>query len=185
MYDLYAEMFWAGHTSPDLQAWVRGYFRRRYGFRLDGSSACDPMADKAWQLLLRSVYSAPRGEIPGEQGATASDMAARPTLQGGRVPDTVDRPFYNVTDVEVAWGSLLQCAGAVGGGNEGFGYDVVAVGRQVLSDRFNKLRRDFEQEAEQASQAQLHASQTQASVPFTSTHYEFMHTSLLVYAHHY
>ena len=85
------------------------------------------------------MYSAPRGEIPREQGATASDMAARPTLHGGRIPDTTDAPFYNVSDVEAAWGYLLRCA--VDG--DGFAYDLVAVGRQVLSDRFNDLRRAF------------------------------------------
>lgn len=152
-------MFWAGHTAPDLNTWVRGYFRRRYGLRLDGSSACDHDAGSAWQQLLGSVYSAPPGEIPREQGATASDMAARPTLEGGRIPDTIDTPFYNVADVEAAWAALLRCVGAGGGANDGFAYDVVAVGRQVLSDRFNSLRRAFEQAAEAE-----HISQTQARI---------------------
>jgi hypothetical protein len=96
------------------------------------------------------VYSAPL-EIQGEQGATASDMAARPAMSGGRIPDTVDRSFYNESDVEEAWRELLACAAELGDRADGFAYDLVAVGRQVLSDRFNAMRGAFAKAAAGAS----------------------------------
>ena len=84
VYNLYAEMFWRGAVAPDLDTWVVRYYRRRYGLSLKGGGGggggaagrCEAHAARAWGLLQRSVYSAPT-MIPGEQGATASDMAAR------------------------------------------------------------------------------------------------------------
>lgn len=99
-----SEMFWNGHIAPELDRWVTQYYRRRYGLPLtrnhdEGfSSECEAHAARAWDLLKQSVYSAPI-EISGEQGATGSDLAARPALSGGRIPDTIDTPFYAVTDV--------------------------------------------------------------------------------------
>ena len=151
VYDLYAEMFWNGRTSPDLSQWVKSFYRRRYALKLSGEDSgeggsCEAHAAAAWSLLQESVYSAPI-MIGGEQGATGSDMAARPALNGGRIPDTVDRAFYNQSDVETAWVELLACATQLGDNTDGFAYDLVAVGRQVLSDRFNSDRAAFAQVA--------------------------------------
>ena len=114
-----SEMFWNGHTAPDLDTWVTQYYRRRYGLPLTGnhiegiSGECEGHAARAWALLKQSVYSAPV-EIAGEQGATGSDMAARPAMSGGRIPDTIDTPFYAVTDVftppNTRMQFLLPCA---------------------------------------------------------------------------
>ena len=76
VYDLYAEMFWRGNVAPDLTAWVKQYYRRRYGLHpADGEDhrrsvwrggggggagagaggGCDAHAGNAWGLLQRSV----------------------------------------------------------------------------------------------------------------------------------
>jgi hypothetical protein len=148
VYNLYAVMCWRGAAAPDLDVWVQQYYRRRYGLSLKGSGggrgATEAAAARAWGLLQRSVYSAPT-MISGEQGATASDMAARPALSGGRIPDTIDTPFYNTSDVEQAWSELVSCGPELGDSVNGFAYDLVAVGRQVLSDRFNVVRASFAQ----------------------------------------
>ena len=74
-------------------------------------------------------------------------MAARPALNGGRIPDTTDAPFYNTSDVEHAFSGLLACAPVLGDTVQGYAYDLVAVGRQVLSDRFNAARALFAEAA--------------------------------------
>ena len=118
-----------------------GYYRRRYGLSLTGDDgAAETHASRAWSLLQRSVYSAPM-ELRGEQGATASDMAARPALNGGRIPDTIDSPFYNTSDVMQAWAELVRCD--LSDDVDGYAYDLVATGRQVISDRFNAVRAAF------------------------------------------
>ena len=66
---------WIGRTTPDVDEWVRRYAARRYGLGVAGRGSCTPHANAAWALLRGSVYSAPQ-QIAGEQGATASDMAA-------------------------------------------------------------------------------------------------------------
>ena len=139
VYDLFMSNMWAGVAPINVTSWVQAYARRRYGLSMDGTTACDHHATNAWALLQRSVYHAPDG---WSEGATGSDMAARPTLAGGKIPDTTDAIFYNATDVEAAWSELLQCA-SLGDAVDGYGFDLVAVGRQVLSDRFNAARKTF------------------------------------------
>ena len=163
IYDLYAEMFWNGRTAPDVDEWVQRYAARRYGLGVAGRGSCTPHANTAWALLQGSVYSAPR-QIAGEQGATASDMAARPNMAGGRIPDTVDRAFYDESDVENAWSELLKCASALGDDVDGYAYDLVAVGRQVMSDRFNALRVEFAHAATAAARQAAGAPRDAAEV---------------------
>ena len=155
VFNLYAEMFWNGHTAPDLNKWVADYANRRYGLHTVqpkkdekkqekesvGGGSCEAHAMEAWRLLQRSVYSAPI--TLSSQGATASDMAARPAMSGGRIPDASHTAFYNTSDVEVAFSELVACTAELGDEVGGFAYDLVAVGRQVLSDRFNRARVAF------------------------------------------
>ena len=166
VYDLFAEMFWrGGDSAPDLDRWVADYWQRRYGRTAGGlgaadANSCDVNAAKAWRLLSASVYSAPV-EVAGANasnwkwgdGPHSSDMAARPALGGGRIPDSVALPYYNVSAVEVAWSALLMCSRhtaiqhqlPLGDDVQGYTYDLVATGRQVLSDHFNAVRGAFQQ----------------------------------------
>jgi alpha-N-acetylglucosaminidase len=163
VYDLFAEMFWRGHKAPDLDKWIQNFYRRRYGLNSSSDGYIDKHAKTAWHLLQHSVYSAPVEAIGGNasswkwgDGPHASDMAARPALNGGRIPDTVEQAFYNMSAVQHAWVELLACiynndtVARVGPSRQwlsddvqGFSYDLVAVGRQVISDRFNSVRAEL------------------------------------------
>ena len=168
VYDLFAEMFWRGVDAPDLDEWVTAYYRRRYGLggSSGGADSCDVHAAAAWRLLSASVYSAPVEVAGGNasnwkwgDGPHSSDMAARPSLQPGRIPDSVASPYYNVSAVEAAWSALLMCSRHAAVQQQqvplndtvsGYTYDIVATGRQVLSDRFNTVRAAFQQAVGQA-----------------------------------
>ena len=101
----------------DLEQWVRGYLRRRYG----RESAA---AVQAWRFLLRDVYTERRGD---------PIFAARPALR----PDRANAwAGFNPNDVPLhffpAWEKLLEAAPALGG-SDGYRFDVIDLGRQALS----------------------------------------------------
>ncbi|MFE5322114.1 alpha-N-acetylglucosaminidase [Paenibacillus sp. NPDC056579] len=116
-YDLLSEMVWRTE-APDLDEWVEDYLLRRYG---NGSES----AVEAWQLLRRSVYS--------KNSNYETVVCARPKLEIRRTCNGTVVPFYDVRVLLRAWERLLA------GGDElaeskNYQYDLVNVGRQVLSD---------------------------------------------------
>jgi len=125
VFDQLFEMAW--HTQPiDLDEWVRAYVRRRYG-------ADNPDAQAAWKILLDQLYSC-RDKRHGPQG---SFLAMRPTLNSkGR---TFSRAgiFYDTKKVQEAFRLLLN-AGAELGDQDTYRYDLVDLGRQVMSDLSQK-----------------------------------------------
>ena len=71
--------------------------------------------------------------------------------------------------METAWAELLACATQLGDSMDGFAYDVVAVGRQVLSDRFNSDRAAFAQAAGKAAASTVAAEEAWHCVHFNAT----------------
>ncbi|MEK0446059.1 MAG: hypothetical protein RLZZ399_1380 [Verrucomicrobiota bacterium] len=128
-YELVFEM--VSRSGPvDLDAWLRDYALRRYGVR-------DPHCERAWELLKNSAYK--RGTSGVEN---SSIVAARPALDVKKSgPNAGFHIPYQTTDLETAWRELLkgssQCAGS-----DGYQFDVVDVGRQVLSNLGQDLHRD-------------------------------------------
>ncbi len=102
----------------DLDAWLAEYLRCRYGTH-------SPAARRAWQIMLRDVYTERRGDPV---------FAARPGLEidranawaGFKESDTPERFFP-------AWGALLDAAPEVEPHTSGYEFDLVDLGRQALS----------------------------------------------------
>jgi alpha-N-acetylglucosaminidase len=111
----------------DLNWWLKDYASRRYGKANTG-------INKAWELLLKSVYSTIR-----VHSGVASIIVGRPSLNMGndwRV-DTVKH--YDPWPVVKAWQLFIKSANELKG-SDGFGYDLVDITRQVMANYANELQ---------------------------------------------
>ena len=121
VYDLMTDMFWR-REAPDLDRWLSAYAHRRYGKVL-------PQADEAWKMLRGTVYNRPRGTI----SVPNSVPGDAPSLDvGGEL-------YYNPIDLARAWQLLGDCGGEIGNVPT-YRYDLVDVGRQVLSNLAGPLQ---------------------------------------------
>lgn len=130
-------------SPPDLAPWQRDYLRRRYG--TDNAAAV-----RAWKILDQTVYAA-------DNGSPLNSVAcARPTLEPypkARFWGTT-QPNYALSRLVPAWQSLLEAAPACGDA-DGFRYDLVDVGRQVLADLAGRYHREMLQAYEARDVAAL------------------------------
>ncbi|MFV1964052.1 MAG: alpha-N-acetylglucosaminidase TIM-barrel domain-containing protein [Pirellulaceae bacterium] len=112
VFDLMYEMAWR-EGPVDLDTWIAGYARQRYG-------QSNANATAAWRYLSKTVYRAP----------------ARGRSMIGRVPPM--KPQRNAAatgnaPLAKAWHALLQASDELGD-IDTYRYDLVNVNRQVLSD---------------------------------------------------
>jgi len=120
-YDLQCEMIWR-NDPVDINAWLKGYAKRRYG-------AESAKANQAWEILLKTAYG------PKTTATEPSSMlAARPALtvkkSGGNRSFVVG---YQNSELAKAWELLLADADRLKD-SPAYRYDVVDLGRQVLSE---------------------------------------------------
>ncbi|WP_199443392.1 alpha-N-acetylglucosaminidase [Umezawaea beigongshangensis] len=125
--DLLAELPWR-HDQVDLESWVLGYARRRYGVD-------DPHAARAWQILLRTAYSyASTGHTSGE-GPFETPFALEPTLTPGSASMWGPKTWrYDPAEFQPCLGELLAVRESARG-LATYRYDLVDVTRQVLANR--------------------------------------------------
>ncbi len=119
VYDLLFEMAW--HSKPvDVRQWLRGYTEYRYGRTAPG-------LDRAWQLLLETVYAtAGRGE---------SIFCARPSLQVKSVSTWGStKTGYDPNKLEEAAREFLRAGKELGDINT-YQADAVDLVRQVVANR--------------------------------------------------
>ena len=129
VYDLMCEMAW--RTKPvDLKKWIARYATRRYGQNV-------PQAQAAWQILLKQLYTCPTLRH-GPQGAL---YCMRPSFRnnGSFVRANI---WYKPAEVRRAFGLLLAAAPKLKN-NPGYCYDLVDLGRQVMSDLSHELHADI------------------------------------------
>ncbi|MBE9586634.1 alpha-N-acetylglucosaminidase [Mucilaginibacter sp. JRF] len=128
LFALMLENVWRD-TPIDADAWIKNYAQRRYG-------AINTNADKAWNLLLNSVYSGGLTE-----GGPESIIIARPTQQ-----KTIDRVLtklnYDPTKLVQAWELLINASDSLKQ-SDGYQYDVVDVTRQVLANYATPLQQQW------------------------------------------
>jgi alpha-N-acetylglucosaminidase len=128
-YDLFFDMVWRDGPAV-LDDWLQEYTLRRYGVS-DGAAA------QAWKLLREGPYR------EGTSGVESSSIvAARPALdckKSGPNEGFVLR--YSPRELVNAW-SLLLADQARCGGAEGYRFDAVDVGRQVLSNLGQMLHKN-------------------------------------------
>lgn len=120
-FNLALEMAW--RTGPvDARDWAHQYARRRYGE--DSESA-----RQAWDILLDTAYRS------GTDGTEPSSiLAARPALSVRKSgPNAGFRIPYPAVKLAEAWTLLLEDAPRLRQADP-YGFDVVDVGRQVLSN---------------------------------------------------
>ncbi|XP_040851719.1 alpha-N-acetylglucosaminidase-like [Ochotona curzoniae] len=117
VYALMAELGWRKDPVQDLEAWVTGWARRRYG-------ASQPGAEAAWRLLLHSVYNCSGDTC---RGHNHSPLVRRPSLQMNTTT------WYNRSDVFKAWHLLLTAAPALAA-SPAFRYDLLDITRQALQE---------------------------------------------------
>jgi alpha-N-acetylglucosaminidase len=117
-YDLMYEMAWRNEPH-DMNEWIKGYATYRYG-------QSNAEAEKAWEILQNTVYTAPH--------RTRSIIDHAPTLNpAGASP-------YNNNHVAQAWQHLLGASEHLGA-VDAYRFDLVNVARQVLSNYATALQR--------------------------------------------
>jgi alpha-N-acetylglucosaminidase len=107
--------------APDFGPWLEDYATRRYG-------RADPHATRVLGILAETVY--------GKNGSLANSvLCARPSLEPYPKADFwgTTKPAYDTTRLVAAWRELLDAAPGCDK-SDGYRYDAVDLGRQVLSD---------------------------------------------------
>lgn len=122
VWELHFEMYWR-KESPDLDAWISEYVRRRYG-------SSNSFALDAWKILARTAYNGGR-------------LRANQSLICGRVRPSFNiispltwsptRFTYDPTELKDACGLMINAASELGE-VDAFAYDLVDLTRQVLSN---------------------------------------------------
>lgn len=106
----------------------------------DTAAAAAAAALQAYRLLASTVYEARAHGFTG-QGTAGSAIASFPSFSP-TIPDTVCKPYYNTSAVAEAWRLLISAGNALGG-NQGYEYDLVAVGTTVGSNLFYATLQEF------------------------------------------
>lgn len=127
-YDLAFDLVWR-RDPVGLAAWLKGYVERRYG-------VASAAALRAWGLLLKTVYREGTNEVE-----SSSIIAARPALAVKKSgPNEGFVMPYPPGELAEAWKLLLDarhdCASS-----DGYRFDLIDVGRQVLSNLGQSLHR--------------------------------------------
>lgn len=117
-YDLAFEMLTA-KGPKELGEWIKKYVRRRYGTK-------DLNAEKAWDLLLKTVYAPGTNEVE-----TSSIVCARPAVEVKKSGPNEGFVFAYGNDRLVQALKLLR---KVNSRTEGYYFDLVDILRQALSN---------------------------------------------------
>lgn len=135
VFDQFYGMAWRSKPENVIE-WVHQYAWRRYG-------ADNPNACKAWEILAKTLYEC-KDSREGPQGCFFAMPPSWSARGGGFVRASV---FYNPSRVREAFGLLLKAANQLGN-QDTYCFDLVDLGRQVMSDisqqLYAKLRTSFE-----------------------------------------
>lgn len=139
VYDIMYETAWR-NEPVDLDEWIRDFARHRYG-------QSDADAERSWQILRDTVYTAPF--------RTRSIISSLPTLSPARAAP------YHTGRVAQAWEALLEVGDDLGDVDT-YRFDLVNVARQSLSNH----AADLQNEVAAAHRAKDHQAFVQASQRF-------------------
>lgn len=138
MYEYVFEKAWENKLDDDQ--WMESLADRRFG------SKC-PEIRKAWSELLNKVYIA---NAHLGQGALTN---ARPTLKGHGNWTTNPKIAYSNKDLFQIWELMLK--GKDSSKRDSYVFDVVNIGRQVISNYFLQLRDEFTLAYEQKNKEEV------------------------------
>lgn len=126
MYEYVFEKAWNSHISD--KRWIECLADRRVG-------SSNPIAHQTWKVLIDSVYTT---TAQLGQGALTN---ARPSLYGHGNWTTNPKISYQNRTLFKLWEDMLSYQQSAKGST--YSFDVVNIGRQVLSNHFIKLRDEF------------------------------------------
>ena len=130
VFDLLFEMGW--HSGKvDIKEWTRQYVIRRYGKDV-------PAAQQAWQILLDELYSCDNNR----HGPQGSYLAMSPTLDKNGSGFVRAEIFYDTQKVQQAFKLLLSASNELRA-QQTYRFDLVDLGRQVMSDLSQELHADL------------------------------------------
>lgn len=129
IYDLMLENVWRD-TPTDLDSWLKDYTLRRYG-------KMNINANKAWQILSRTVYA---DSITN--GGTESIITARPTLEANPGGTSNTRLPYDPKELVEAWKYMLSASEELKS-SDGFQFDLVDITRQVLANYASEVQKQI------------------------------------------
>jgi len=129
IYDLMLENVWRD-TPIDLDSWLKDYALRRYG-------KMNVNADKAWQILSRTVYA---DSITN--GGAESIITARPTLEANPGGTSNTRLPYDPEELVEAWKYMLSASEELKS-SDGFQFDLVDITRQVLANYASEVQKQI------------------------------------------
>ena len=129
IYDLMLENVWRD-TPIDLDSWLKDYALRRYG-------KMNTNADKAWQILSRTVYA---DSITN--GGPESIITARPTLSTNPGGTSNTRLPYDPKELVEAWKYMLAASEELKL-SDGFQFDLVDITRQVLANYASEIQKQI------------------------------------------
>lgn len=120
-YELAFDLMW--RDGPvEVNQWLHDYARRRYGAESES-------ANKAWDILVTTAY-----REGTDKKESSSMLCARPALKPKKSgPNAGFVMPYDLADLVEAWTLLLADADRLKD-SSAYRFDVVDVGRQVLSD---------------------------------------------------
>jgi alpha-N-acetylglucosaminidase len=133
-YEFLFEQGWRDQ-AVELAEWGRGYARRRYG-------QVHPAAEKAWDLLIPAVYARFQPERCEHLRRPSESVPAVAEPRDGRL--------------EQAWQHLLAAAPDLAT-LDTYQFDLVNLGRQVLSNRATLLKCDLQAALREGQAAAFHA----------------------------
>lgn len=125
MFELMSELPW----RPEIfkkEDWVRQYVSARYG-------AEDPMIERAWLLLARTIYNCPAGN--NQQGPHESIFCGRPSLNNFQASSWSKMKNYYDPYSTYEAALMMNSVAEKYRGNNNFEYDLVDVTRQALADQ--------------------------------------------------
>ncbi|MBI9016454.1 MAG: alpha-N-acetylglucosaminidase [Phycisphaerae bacterium] len=128
-YDMVFDMIWRSEpVAPE--EWLNDYARRRYGAKSEN-------ATKAWEILLEGPYRR------GTNGVESSSIiAARPALHVKKSgPNAGFNMPYNPQELVKAWQLLLSDYDKLKN-SQGYQFDIMDIGRQVLSNLAQEYNKD-------------------------------------------
>lgn len=134
MFELMSELVWrtdelSKSEKPEeftKETWTRNYVKARYGMN-------DPVVQQAWQVLIKSIYNCPAGNI--QQGAHESIFDGRPSLNNFQVKSWSKMRNYYDPNATLEAARLMTSVADQYRGNDNFEYDLVDIVRQAMDDQ--------------------------------------------------
>ena len=125
MFELMSELPWRPEKFKK-EDWVRQYVKARYGVD-------DPMIERAWLLLARTIYNCPAGN--NQQGPHESIFCGRPSLNNFQASSwSKMKNYYDPYSIYEA-ALMMNSVAEKYRGNNNFEYDLVDITRQALADQ--------------------------------------------------